>query len=129
VTLAIKSQDSAMMGMKHPELCPCKEGGTAPGRKAELPGAPQEPAAPITPCLGSPMGTTTTLLFMRRRHPWRREQRRQQRSEAGARWVGQSVAGGSGRAPWEQSPSTRPRWSCRNRDAPGGALGTDHFTD
>lgn len=47
MTLAIKSQDSAMIGMKHPELCPRREGGMGPGRKAELPGAPQEPMVPV----------------------------------------------------------------------------------
>lgn len=40
VTLAIKSQDLATMGMKHRELCPRREGGVASGRKAEFPGAP-----------------------------------------------------------------------------------------
>lgn len=57
-----------MMGTKCPELCPQGEGGTAPGRKAELPGDPREPGVGQrveAPHLGPAMGTINTFPWMR----------------------------------------------------------------
>lgn len=64
VAVVLKSQDSATKGMKHPELCPPREGGTAPvGRQRSTRPISQRVEAP---CLASPLRTINTLLLTRR---------------------------------------------------------------